>query len=153
MCHNDELSCLFTTRFRTFYFICRKQPNPSQNFCYSHSLNLHVSGSPESVSKQPTQLIVELNSSLRLIIVTQLYSKLGCTLALYLIKCKHSLFDYYLFRRQLTYTRGSFWTTENIWPSMYMQPSATTNLTIMTCHKKFQLSTYNISPIRQQQST
>ena len=45
-------------------------PNPSQNLCYSHSLNFHVSGSPESGSKQPTQLIVELNSSLRHIIVT-----------------------------------------------------------------------------------
>ena len=30
----------------------------------------HVSGSPESVSKQPTQLIVKLNSSMRHIIVT-----------------------------------------------------------------------------------
>ena len=32
--------------------------NPSQNFCYSHCLNFHVFGSPESVSKQPTQLII-----------------------------------------------------------------------------------------------
>ena len=32
MCRNDELSWLFTKRFRAFYLICRKQPNPSQNF-------------------------------------------------------------------------------------------------------------------------
>ena len=66
MCRNDELSSalswLFTTSFRTFYLICRKEPNPSQNLCYSHSLNfyVYVSGSPKSVSKQPTQLIVKL---------------------------------------------------------------------------------------------
>ena len=62
-CRNDELSSslswLFTTRFGVFfYLIFRKQPNPSQNFCYSHFLNFHVSGSTESVSKQPTQLII-----------------------------------------------------------------------------------------------
>ena len=34
-------------------------------------LNFHVSGSTEFVSKQPSQLIVQLNSSLRHIIVTQ----------------------------------------------------------------------------------
>ena len=42
MCHNDELSWLFTKRFRAFYFICRDQPNHPQNFCYSHSLNFHL---------------------------------------------------------------------------------------------------------------
>ena len=41
-----------------------------KNFHYSDSLNFHVSGSTQSVSKEPTQLIIELNSSLRLIIVT-----------------------------------------------------------------------------------
>ena len=44
--------------------------NPSQNFCYPHSLNFHLSGSTLSVSKIPTQLIVQLNSSLWHIIVT-----------------------------------------------------------------------------------
>ena len=58
MCCNDELSWWFTKRFNAFYLSCRKQPNPSQNFCYSHSLNFHLSGSPGSVSKQPTQLII-----------------------------------------------------------------------------------------------
>ena len=32
-------------------------------FLLFHSLNFHVSGSPESVSKQTTELIIELNSS------------------------------------------------------------------------------------------
>ena len=40
------------------------------NVIWSHSLIFHISGSIESVSKQPTQLIVELNSSLWHIIVT-----------------------------------------------------------------------------------
>jgi hypothetical protein len=63
---DDELNWLFTKRFRAFYLF----PNPSQNFCYSHSLNFHLSGSTKFVGKQPTQLIVQLNSSLRHIIVT-----------------------------------------------------------------------------------
>ena len=62
MCCNDELSWWFTKRFNAFYLSCRKQPNPSQNFFYSHSLNFHLSGSPGSVSKQPTQLIVEAHN-------------------------------------------------------------------------------------------
>ena len=68
---NDELSLamslrwLFTKRFTGFYLICRKLTNSSQNFCYSHSLYFHLSGSILSVSKQPTQLIDQLNSSLR----------------------------------------------------------------------------------------
>ena len=37
---DHELSWLFTKRFRGFCLICRKKPNPSQNFCYSHSLNV-----------------------------------------------------------------------------------------------------------------
>ena len=41
---DDELSWLFTYRFRAFYLICRKEPNPSQNLFYSHSLNFHLSG-------------------------------------------------------------------------------------------------------------
>ena len=61
MCHNDELSWLFTKKIRALYLVCRKQPNPSQNFCYFHSLNFHVSASTEFVSKQPTQLIAAHN--------------------------------------------------------------------------------------------
>ena len=64
------IGCLLHTRFRTFYLIYGKYPNPSQNFYYSQSLNFHISGSPEYVSKQPTQLIVELNLSMWHIIVT-----------------------------------------------------------------------------------
>jgi hypothetical protein len=58
-CHNDEL--------RSELFILF-----AENCLYSNSLNFHVSGSPESISKQPTQLIVEFNSSLMHIIVTLL---------------------------------------------------------------------------------
>ena len=47
--------------------------------------NFHVSGSPESVSKQPTQLIVELISSLRHIIVTHTYFVMDYPLSLILI--------------------------------------------------------------------
>ena len=58
MCRNDELSSTISENSQILLKI------------YSHSLNFHVSGSPEYVSKQPTQLIVELNSLLRYIIVT-----------------------------------------------------------------------------------
>ena len=74
--YNDNLESyilhqlLFTKRFRAFFLIGRKQPNPSQNFCYSYFLSFRASGSTKSVSKQLTQLIVELNSSLKQIIVT-----------------------------------------------------------------------------------
>ena len=76
-CHNDELSstmswvgCLQTDS-ELFYLICRKRTNPSQNFCYSHSLNFHVSGSTEFVSKQPTQLIIaaEIRHNIPLILL------------------------------------------------------------------------------------
>ena len=79
MCRNDELSWFFTKRFGAFYLICIKKSNPFQSFCYSHSLNFHVSGSPESVCKQPTQLIVKLNSSLQNIIVTKISISLKIT--------------------------------------------------------------------------
>ena len=60
----DDLSWLFTKRFRAFNL------QILQNFCYTHFLNFHVSGSPESVSKKPTQLMVKPNSSSWHIIVT-----------------------------------------------------------------------------------
>ena len=74
MCHNDELSSTLNLENQNFFILfAESSHNPSQNFCYSHSLNFHVSGSPESISKQPTQLIGELNSSLQHIIVTFVY--------------------------------------------------------------------------------
>ena len=60
----DELSWLFTKRFRAFNL------QILQNFCYTHFLNFHVSGSPESYKKNPTQLTVKPNSSSWHIIVT-----------------------------------------------------------------------------------
>ena len=51
MCRNDELSWLFTKRFRDFCLICR-------NFCFSQYLHFHVFGSTKSVWKQPTQFII-----------------------------------------------------------------------------------------------
>ena len=62
---DDELGWLFTKEFKAFCLICRKYPTLSQSFCYSHSVNFYVSSSTKFVSKQTTQLIVELNSSLR----------------------------------------------------------------------------------------
>ena len=70
-CRNDELSSmlilLFLLKNSELFILLAKS---FSNFCYSHSLDFHVSGSPESVSKQPTQLIFELNLSLWHIIVT-----------------------------------------------------------------------------------
>ena len=66
MCHNDELSstlswvgCLLPDS-KLFILFAESSQNPSQNFCYSHSLKFHLSGSTKSVSKQPTQLNVQL---------------------------------------------------------------------------------------------
>ena len=62
MCRNDELSSIwveFDDELEVYYQI--------QNFLsylqkiaksFSHSSNFYVSGSPESVSEQPTQLII-----------------------------------------------------------------------------------------------
>ena len=44
------------------------------NVCYSQSLKLYLSGSTESVGKQPSQLIDQLNSPLKQKIVTLLFS-------------------------------------------------------------------------------
>ena len=63
----------------------------------SHSLNFHVSGNLEFVSKQPTQLIIKLNSSLRHIIVTMSFRYLFRIIALILnhiqVECQGS-FNY-----------------------------------------------------------
>ena len=82
MCRNDELSWMMSwvgclpTDSEFFLSYLQKIAKSYQNFCYSHSLNFHVSGSPKFVSKQPTQLIVKLNSSLWHIIVKKHWSKL-----------------------------------------------------------------------------
>ena len=57
-------------QIQNFLSYLQKIAKSFSNFCYSHSLNFQISGSPESVSKQPTQVIVEFNSSLWHIIVT-----------------------------------------------------------------------------------
>ena len=61
---NDELSSMISRDLQKIVKILLKMSVISILF------NFHVSGSPESVSKQPTQLILELYSSLRHIIVT-----------------------------------------------------------------------------------
>ena len=68
-CVEDELSWLFTKN--SFLSYLQKIAESFSKFLLFPFLNFHVSGSPESNSKQPTQLIVELNSSFRHIIVTQ----------------------------------------------------------------------------------
>ena len=74
MCRNDELSstisCVGCLLPDSELFILFAENSQILLKIYSHSLNFHVSGSPEYVSKQTTQLIVELNSLLRYIIVT-----------------------------------------------------------------------------------
>jgi len=38
-----ELGCLL--KDSGLFILFEENPNPSQNFCYSHSLNFHLSGS------------------------------------------------------------------------------------------------------------
>ena len=45
-------------KIQSFLSYLQKIANPSQNFCFFHSLNLHLTGRTESVSKQLTQLII-----------------------------------------------------------------------------------------------
>ena len=73
----------------------------NQNFYNSNFLSFHLSGSTESVSKEPTQLIVQLKSSLWHIIVTKiLFSGHALlTLPLFSIYCKW--FNTYLLSRCL----------------------------------------------------
>ena len=67
---NGELSWLFTNRLRTFYPKCL-QKILLKIFVIPILLTfMFVSGSPESVNKQATQLIIKFKSSLRHIIVT-----------------------------------------------------------------------------------
>ena len=56
MCRNDELSWLVTKRFRAFNLFAE---NSQIHLKFSViPINFYVSGSTESVSKQPTQLII-----------------------------------------------------------------------------------------------
>ena len=64
---------------------------------------MYVSGSPESVSKQPIQLIVKLNSSLQHIIVTLIYWSFGSFLDLKKNTIKRRvviIIEFYLFSDQ-----------------------------------------------------
>ena len=54
------ICCLLTDSERFILFA----ENSPKDLSYSHSLNFRVSGSTKFISKQPTQLIIELNSSL-----------------------------------------------------------------------------------------
>ena len=73
--------------------LCRKLATSSKNLWYSHSLNFHVSGSTKSVCKQPTQLIVELNSSLWHIIVATNTCQLILCNRMYLCKTVSNLLN------------------------------------------------------------
>ena len=67
MCLNDELSYLFTNRLMKF-----KRIGITEILGRIWPFSANKIKSSESFSKQPTQPIIELNSSLRHIIVTQL---------------------------------------------------------------------------------
>ena len=77
------------------------------------------SGSPESVSKQPTQLIVEFNSSLRHIIVTSVF-----TVSVIVACCLKSLLNK-LFSRDCVlginwqFVKNLFKLSINRWRSIY----------------------------------
>ena len=70
MCRNDELSWLFTNRFRATRYMKVKRMGITEILRRIWLFSANKTKSSESFSKQPTQLIVELNSSLRHIIVT-----------------------------------------------------------------------------------
>ena len=68
MCRNDELSCLFTNRFRATRYMKVKRMGITEILERIWLFSENKIKSPESFSKQPTQLIIELNPSLRQII-------------------------------------------------------------------------------------
>ena len=70
MCRNDELSWLFNNRFRATTYMKVKRMGITEILRRICLLSANNIKSSESGSKQPTQLIVELISSLRHIIVT-----------------------------------------------------------------------------------
>ena len=71
VCRNDELSWLFTNRFRATRYMKFKRMGITESLrrIWIFSVN-KVKSSESAGSKQPTQLIIELNLSLRHIIVT-----------------------------------------------------------------------------------
>ena len=70
MCRNDELSWLFTNRFRATRYMKVKRMGITEILRRIWLFSANKTKSSEFISKQPTQLIVKLNSSLRQIIVT-----------------------------------------------------------------------------------
>ena len=73
MCCNDELSWLFTNRLSATRYIKVKRMGITEIL---RRIWLFFANKIKSVSKQPTQLIVELNSSLRQIIDSNTFKTL-----------------------------------------------------------------------------
>ena len=69
MCRNDELSWLFTNSFRATRYMKVKRMGITKFLRRIWLFSANKIESSESGSTQPTQLIVELNSSLQHIIV------------------------------------------------------------------------------------
>ena len=55
----------FGLKWKTYF---RSFTGPRVHLCYSHSLNSHLSGSPEFVNKQPTQLILAAHNCPRVLV-------------------------------------------------------------------------------------
>ena len=64
-CRNDELSWLFTNKFSATRYMKVKRMGVTEILRRIWLFSANNIKSSESVSKQPTQLIIELNSSLR----------------------------------------------------------------------------------------
>ena len=75
MCRNDEFSWLFTKRLSTTRLLKVQRMERKDILRRIWLFSANKIKSSESFSKQPTQLIVELNSSLRHIIVTQVWQE------------------------------------------------------------------------------
>ena len=73
MCRNDELSWLFTSRFRAARYMKVKRMGITEILRRIWLFSANKTKSSEPFSNQPTQLIIELNSSFRHIIVTLMY--------------------------------------------------------------------------------
>ena len=75
MCRKDELSWLFTNRLSATRKMKVKRMGITEILRRIWLFSANKIKSSESVSKQPTQLIIELNLSLRHIIVTLVMMK------------------------------------------------------------------------------
>ena len=94
ICQNDELSWLFTNRLSATRYMKVKRMGITEILRRIWLFSANKIKSSESFSKKPTQLIVEVNSSLRCMIVTQvltLFSKSWWEL-------QHSLFCHFLLK-------------------------------------------------------